>query len=80
LRPPLALWPSWSELAADYRTGAGEQRKLALNDSVSINLDTRTSIALRPDHGDSSRIELITGQASIATTPQVSRPVTVIAS
>ena len=22
LRPPLALWPSWSELAADYRTGA----------------------------------------------------------
>ena len=80
LRPPLELWPSWSEFAADYRTGTGEQRKVALSDNVSINLDTRTSIALRPDHGDTSRIELITGQASIATAPQQSRPVTVIAS
>ncbi|MGY3590566.1 transmembrane sensor [Bradyrhizobium sp. USDA 4341] len=80
LRPPLELWPSWSELAADYRTGTGEQRKVALSGNVSINLDTRTSIALRPDHGDTSRIELITGQASIATAPQQSRPVTVIAS
>ncbi|MGY3446464.1 MULTISPECIES: FecR family protein [unclassified Bradyrhizobium] len=80
LHPPLALWPSWSELAADYRTGTGEQRKLALSDSVSINLDTRTSIALRPDHRDTSRIELISGQASIATPPQLLRPVTVIAS
>lgn len=80
LNPPLELWPSWSELAADYRTGTGEQRKLALYDSVSINLDTRTSIALRPDHGDSSRIELITGQASIATSPRLAKLVTVIAS
>ena len=29
VRPPLGLWPSWSELQADYRTGTGEQRELA---------------------------------------------------
>src|SRR5688572_21643242 len=26
IRPPLGLWPSWSELGADYRTATGEQR------------------------------------------------------
>ena len=80
LHPPLELWPSWSEFDVDYRTGTGEQRKIALTDNVSINMDTRTSIALRPDRGDTNRIELITGQASIATAPEASRPVTVIAS
>lgn len=80
LYPPLDLWPSWSELSADYRTGTGEQRRFALRDRVSIKLDTRTSIALRPDVGDTSRIELIIGQASIATAPEAPRPVTVIAS
>ena len=29
-RPPLDLWPAVSELAADYRSGAGEQREVAL--------------------------------------------------
>jgi transmembrane sensor len=80
LHPPFDFWPSWSELGADYRTGTGEQRKIALADSVSINMDTRTSIALRPDRGDTNRIELIKGQASIATAPDASKPVTVIAS
>jgi transmembrane sensor len=80
LRPPLDLWPSWPELAADYRTGTGEQRKVALADNVSINMDTRTSISLRPDHGDANRIELIAGQASITAAPAAWRPVTVIAS
>jgi transmembrane sensor len=80
LHPPLGLWPSWSELEANYRTGTGEQRKIALADSVSINMDTRTSIALRPDAGGINRIELITGRASVTMAPETSRPVTVIAS
>src|SRR5262249_23172940 len=28
VRPPLGLWPSAAEFAADYRTGVGEQRRI----------------------------------------------------
>ena len=42
-KPPLELWPSYSEWMADYRTGAGEQRRLTLANAVSFDLNTRTS-------------------------------------
>src|SRR6201999_4361013 len=32
--PPLGLWPSWRELAADYRTRTGEQRDVALRNDL----------------------------------------------
>src|ERR1700677_1967291 len=35
-RPPLDLWPSLNEIVADYRTGVGEQRKIALAERASI--------------------------------------------
>jgi transmembrane sensor len=65
-RPPLELWPSWAELAADYRTAAGEQRQIMLADSVSIDMNTRTSIALRSSEDKPGRIELIAGEAMVS--------------
>lgn len=44
-RPPLDLWPSFSELNADYRTEVGEQRRIEVGDNVSVELNTRTSVS-----------------------------------
>ncbi|WP_420965294.1 FecR family protein [Bradyrhizobium sp. B120] len=66
-RPPLGLWPSWSEFAADYRTGTGEQRHVALPGDVSIQMNVQTSIALRPADPGAARIELLSGEAAFAT-------------
>lgn len=66
-RPPLGLWPSYSELTADYRTEAGEQRNVMLSDGVSIRMNTRTSIAIDPSDADFDKIELIAGEASFST-------------
>ena len=78
-RPPLGLWPSWFELAADYRTNPGEQRHIALADSVLVDLNTRTSIALRPQGEDRNCIELIGGEAIVTAAPTLGRSVTVLA-
>lgn len=75
-RPPLGLWPSLSELRADYRTGAGEQRQIALSDDVSVRMNTRTSLSLID--GSAGEIELIAGEASFASADRA-KPFTVIA-
>jgi transmembrane sensor len=67
IRPPLELWPSVTELAADYRTVPGEQRQLSLADGISVELNTRTSLNIRPTDRDGDRIELITGEAAVTT-------------
>ncbi|MCA6116449.1 FecR domain-containing protein [Bradyrhizobium sp. WSM 1738] len=79
-RPPLGLWPSLSELAADYRTAPGEQRKFVLAGGPSIELNTRTSVAVRGSADDGiERIELIGGEAAIATRSDVRSAIEVIA-
>lgn len=65
VRPPLGLWPSVSELAADYRTAIGEQRNIALPGGSSIEMNTRTSIALRTAQAGTERIELLSGEAAV---------------
>jgi transmembrane sensor len=77
--PPLGLWPSWSELNADYRTGTGEQRSVTFSGDVSIRMNTQTSIAIQPAEGEGDRIELITGEASFTTPPQARRALVVLA-
>ena len=67
VRPPLGLWPSLSDLAADYRTGTGQQRRVAVDAGISVELNTATSLNLRHS-GSDSRIELISGEAVVATT------------
>lgn len=76
--PPLELWPSLGELMADHRTAVGEQRQLTLGEDISVRLNTRTSIVLRPPGGDTARIELITGEAAF-TAAAAPRRLTVLA-
>jgi transmembrane sensor len=74
-RPPLDLWPSWSELAADYRTTTGERRQITLADRVSIDMNTRTSIVLR----SRAEAEIIAGEAMISARSNASEPFTLLA-
>jgi len=64
-RPPLGLWPSLSELASDYRTAVGEQRKLDLAGGISVEMNTRTSLNIDTGRPDEQRIELIEGEAAV---------------
>ena len=82
VRPPLDLWPSLTEIAADYRTVVGQQKQIAFDDRVSVKLNTRTSIALlSPDtgHRQVDRIELVSGEAAIAQTSKDAKPFVVVA-
>jgi transmembrane sensor len=65
LRPPLQLWPALSELAADYRTGTGEQRQVVLANSVVIEMNTQTRFNLRPTNTTRGGIELVAGEAEV---------------
>ncbi|MCK9917086.1 FecR domain-containing protein [Microbacteriaceae bacterium K1510] len=78
--PPLGLWPSFSEFSADYRTSAGEQRTVRLADNVAIELNTRTSLAVRETAAEEKRIELISGEASFTAPAQAGRTLVVLAS
>jgi transmembrane sensor len=77
IKPPLGLWPSYSELRADFRTGTGEQRTIAFAGDVEIALNTQTSLAVRPATTTEDRVELITGEASFATPSRSSRALAV---
>jgi transmembrane sensor len=79
VRPPFDLWWSWSERTADYRTDTGERRQIALSEGVLVEMNTQTSIALRPAGGESGRIELIRGEAIISASPGADSPVTIMA-
>lgn len=63
LRPPLGLWPSVMELAADYHTGIGEQRRIEIADKASIEMNTRTSLNIR--NVADADIELWAGEAAV---------------
>ena len=77
-RPPLRLWPSVDELAADYRTTTGETRQIAAADGVSIDLNTRSSLNVRAQ-GATRQFELVAGEAAVVVTPDASAPVTILA-
>jgi transmembrane sensor len=65
--PPFGLWPSFSELDADYRTGTGEQRNITLANDVAVSLNTQTSLLIQPSQGAEDRVKLISGEAAFAT-------------
>lgn len=62
VRPPLGLWPSLSDLRADYRTGTGEQRDVMVAD-VQVRLNTQTRIAVA--QGQADAITLLGGEAEV---------------
>jgi transmembrane sensor len=79
VRPPLDLWPSLSEWIANYRTGVGEHRQVALAEGVVLDLNTRTSIADR-SIGNEPRIELVNGEVAVTTArAPAERPLTIFA-
>ncbi len=77
--PPLGLWPSLSQLNADFRTVTGEQRNVSFADNIAINLNTQTSLAIRPATAAEERIELIAGEAAFETAPLGARILAVLA-
>lgn len=79
LNPPLGLWPSVSELRADFRTATGEQRRIDFADNVAIDLNTQTSLAVRLATETEDCVELIAGEASFATADRPARALAVLA-
>lgn len=85
LRPPMQLWPSLGDMAADYYTGTGEQRRIALSDRVSVELNTQTRLDVLPTRVAARGVELVDGEAEFdAAAPAAGRvapiqPVTVVA-
>jgi transmembrane sensor len=65
IRPPLQLWPSLGDLSADYRTGIGEQRQVALADRVVVEMNTQTRLNLRSTATTRGGIELVSGEAEV---------------
>jgi len=79
VRPPLDLWPSFSELAADYRTQTGERQQIEVAGQVSVQMNTRTSIDVRAVTDRMAQIELVAGEAAIAKQGQASQELAVLA-
>ena len=78
MAPPFGLWRSFDEWDADYRTDTGGRRQFGLDRQVQVDMNTQTSIALRPDVAGALGMELITGEAAFeALAPD--RKVTVLA-
>ena len=67
-KPPLGLWPGLDVLGADYRTAAGEQRRVALDNAVDVQMNTQTRINVSRD-GGGAVIELADGEAEIRSGP-----------
>jgi transmembrane sensor len=78
VRPPLQLWPSLAEWSADHRTATGEQRRITVAESVSVEMNTQTSIAVGQPASESDRIELIVGEVLIAAAASASKSLVVL--
>lgn len=64
VRPPLGLWPSWSELNADIRTATGEQRTVDVNEHIHLVLNTQTSVSIQASRAVPC-VQLIAGEAAV---------------
>lgn len=65
VHPPLGLWSPVVDFGADYHTGIGETRSIAINDAT-VQLTTRSRIALEKDQSDGVRLALLDGEAAIS--------------
>ncbi len=78
-RPPEGLWPSWSDLTADYRTTAGQQSKVAAAPGVLMELNTRTSIARLAAGRSATAVELVSGEAALSVHRTSGQPFAMVA-
>ncbi|WP_322516789.1 FecR domain-containing protein [Rhodopseudomonas palustris] len=67
VRPPLELWPSLSELNADYRTEIGERRQIDFADNVSVEMNTRTSLTALDLGENVQGLNLVSGEIAVTT-------------
>lgn len=79
VHPPLQLWPSLSDMVADYRTATGEQREVDLGRSVVVQMNTQTTINLRKANRQITGIELLGGEIQVKTTAAAADPLSVFA-
>ena len=85
VRPPMQQWPSLGDIAADYHTGTGEQRSVALSSRVTVALNTQTRLDVLAASNAAHGVEVVAGEAEIdAAAPPAGRatpiqPVTVVA-
>ncbi|MDO8042902.1 FecR domain-containing protein [Janthinobacterium sp. SUN137] len=63
LRPPMDLWPAVAGLAADYATGTGEQREVALDGGVLVQMNTQTRLDAAPVQDGAAALVLLAGEA-----------------
>jgi transmembrane sensor len=66
IRPPFDLWSPLVDLTADYRTGIGERRTVAIGSDVVVALSTRSRLSLQSDNPDGLRMTLLAGEAAVA--------------
>jgi transmembrane sensor len=67
--PPLDLWPSVADAwRADFRTAAGEQREIELASGVSVEMNTRSAIAVQTLRGETVGIDLLDGEVAVDAT------------
>ena len=64
VRPPGNMWPSLSDIAADYHTGTGEQHEFILNEQIQVALNTQTAANILPVDGRSA-LEVKSGEAQV---------------
>ncbi len=79
VRPPLQLWPSLSDMSADYRTGTGEQRQVELSPGLIVEMNTQTTMNLRKAAGHAVGLDLISGEINIETSGAAQSQFTVYA-
>jgi transmembrane sensor len=76
IRPPFELWSPVVDFSADYHTGVGEVQTIAMGEHATVQLSTRSRLALQSDQPSGLRIALLSGEAAIVSG---SRPVTAVA-
>ncbi|WP_266157159.1 FecR family protein [Dyella silvatica] len=79
LRPPLRMWPAWSDWTADYRTETGEQRQIQAAPGVVVEMNTQTTINRLTSRGQQLGIELVSGEVQVQTAGQLAEQFTLLA-
>jgi len=68
MHPPLQLWPSLTDMVADYRTATGEQREVDLGQGVVVQMNTQTTMNLRTSNSQAIGIDLLGGEIQVKST------------
>jgi transmembrane sensor len=79
VRPPLGLWPSVAELAADYRTATGEQRRIVIASGITIDMNTQTSLKAPVRAGQQYSVDLVSGQVAVSVSTEMTQPLRIAA-